>query len=93
MQLTGFHHVTAISAQIAENYLFYTRVLGMRLVKRSVNQDDVRAYMWLDFAADSGWRHAEKERNRLAKSMSAQQIVEARQLRQACMASAFRDCE
>lgn len=44
MQLTGFHHVTAISAQIAENYLFYTRVLGMRLVKRSVNQDDVRAY-------------------------------------------------
>ncbi|HEU5209459.1 MAG TPA: ring-cleaving dioxygenase [Longimicrobiales bacterium] len=44
MQLTGFHHVTAISAQISENYLFYTRVLGMRLVKRSVNQDDVRAY-------------------------------------------------
>ena len=44
MQLTGFHHVTAISAQIAANYQFYTRVLGMRLVKRSVNQDDVRAY-------------------------------------------------
>lgn len=44
MQLTGFHHVTAISARIAENYLFYTGVLGMRLVKRSVNQDDVRAY-------------------------------------------------
>ncbi len=44
MQLRGIHHVTAISARIAENYHFYTRVLGMRLVKRSVNQDDVTAY-------------------------------------------------
>lgn len=44
MQLHGIHHVTAISARISENYLFYTRVLGMRLVKRSVNQDDVSAY-------------------------------------------------
>jgi glyoxalase family protein len=44
MQLTGIHHVTAVSARIAENYRFCTRVLGMRLVKRSVNQDDVSAY-------------------------------------------------
>jgi glyoxalase family protein len=44
MQLEGIHHVTAVSARIAENYRFYTRVLGMRLVKRSVNQDDVSAY-------------------------------------------------
>ncbi|MDB4880811.1 MAG: lactoylglutathione lyase-like lyase [Gemmatimonadetes bacterium] len=44
MQLTGIHHVTAISARIRENHLFYTRTLGMRLVKRSVNQDDVSAY-------------------------------------------------
>jgi len=56
MQLTGFHHVTAISAKIAENYLFYTRVLGMRLVKRSVNQDDVRAYhlFYADAAGSPG---------------------------------------
>jgi glyoxalase family protein len=44
MQLTGIHHLTAISAAIRENYRFYTQTLGMRLVKRSVNQDDVSAY-------------------------------------------------
>ncbi|MGH7470808.1 MAG: ring-cleaving dioxygenase [Longimicrobiales bacterium] len=44
MQLTGIHHLTAISAKVRENYRFYTQVLGMRLVKRSVNQDDVSAY-------------------------------------------------
>jgi glyoxalase family protein len=44
MQLTGIHHLTAISAAIAENHRFYTQTLGMRLVKRSVNQDDVSAY-------------------------------------------------
>lgn len=40
----GIHHLTAISARIRDNYRFYTGPLGMRLVKRSVNQDDVRAY-------------------------------------------------
>jgi glyoxalase family protein len=44
MQLTGIHHLTAISARIRVNHDFYTRVMGMRLVKRSVNQDDVTAY-------------------------------------------------
>ncbi len=44
MELTGLHHVTAISAAIQENHRFYTHTLGMRLVKRSVNQDDVSAY-------------------------------------------------
>jgi glyoxalase family protein len=44
MELTGIHHLTAISAAIRENYRFYTQTLGMRLVKRSVNQDDVSAY-------------------------------------------------
>jgi glyoxalase family protein len=44
MQLTGIHHLTAISGAIKENYRFYTQTLGMRLVKRSVNQDDVSAY-------------------------------------------------
>jgi glyoxalase family protein len=44
MELTGIHHLTAISAAIRENHRFYTRTLGMRLVKRSVNQDDVSAY-------------------------------------------------
>jgi glyoxalase family protein len=44
MELKGIHHLTAISARISENYRFYTGVIGMRLVKRSVNQDDVTAY-------------------------------------------------
>ena len=44
LELTGIHHLTAISAKIRENHRFYTQVLGMRLVKRSVNQDDVSAY-------------------------------------------------
>ncbi|MSR36029.1 MAG: ring-cleaving dioxygenase [Gemmatimonadetes bacterium] len=44
MQLTGIHHLTAISARIRDNRRFYTDVLGLRLVKRSVNQDDVSAY-------------------------------------------------
>ena len=44
MDLTGIHHLTAVSADIRSNYRFYTQVLGMRLVKRSVNQDDVSAY-------------------------------------------------
>lgn len=44
MDLKGIHHLTAVSSDIKGNYRFYTRVLGMRLVKRSVNQDDVSAY-------------------------------------------------
>lgn len=44
MNLTGIHHLTAVSANIRENHRFYTQTLGMRLVKRSVNQDDVSAY-------------------------------------------------
>jgi glyoxalase family protein len=44
MQLTGIHHLTAISANPRDNLAFYTGVLGMRLVKKTVNQDDVSAY-------------------------------------------------
>lgn len=44
MELLGIHHVTAVSARIRDSHRFYTQVMGLRLVKRSVNQDDVRAY-------------------------------------------------
>jgi glyoxalase family protein len=37
MQLTGIHHLTAISAKPRENLAFYTCLLGMRLVKKTVN--------------------------------------------------------
>lgn len=42
--LNGLHHVTAVTAQAPANLDFYTRLLGMRLVKKTVNQDDVSAY-------------------------------------------------
>jgi glyoxalase family protein len=44
MQLTGIHHLTAITAKAKGNVDFYTRLLGLRLVKKTVNQDDVSAY-------------------------------------------------
>ena len=44
MQLAGIHHLTAVTAQASRNHAFYTRTLGMRLAKKTVNQDDVSAY-------------------------------------------------
>jgi glyoxalase family protein len=44
VQLTGFHHLTAVTADAAGNHAFYTQLLGLRLVKKTVNQDDVSAY-------------------------------------------------
>ena len=44
MDLHGLHHVTAVSAEIGQNAHFFTEVLGLRLVKKSVNQDDTSAY-------------------------------------------------
>ena len=40
MRLDGIHLVTCITAVAARNVDFYTRVLGLRLVKKTVNQDD-----------------------------------------------------
>src|ERR1700754_1894954 len=40
----GLHHITAISGPAQENLDFYAGVLGLRLVKRSVNQDDPGTY-------------------------------------------------
>jgi len=42
--LHGLHHVTAITARAQDNLDFYTGTLGLRLVKKTVNQDDVSAY-------------------------------------------------
>ena len=44
MELGGVHHVTAVTTDAVENVEFYTGVLGLRLVKKTVNQDDVSAY-------------------------------------------------
>ena len=44
MKLTGIHHLTAVTANASGNHAFYTQSLGLRLVKKTVNQDDVSAY-------------------------------------------------
>ncbi|WP_027962979.1 ring-cleaving dioxygenase [Halalkalibacillus halophilus] len=51
--LKGIHHVTAITSSAEKNYEFFTYVLGMRLVKKTVNQDDIQTYH-LFFADDEG---------------------------------------
>jgi glyoxalase family protein len=43
-EIAGIHHITAISGDAQENLDFYAGVLGMRLVKKSVNQDDPGTY-------------------------------------------------
>jgi glyoxalase family protein len=43
-RVNGLHHITAIAGPAQENLDFYAGVLGMRLVKRSVNQDDPGTY-------------------------------------------------
>ena len=54
--VNGLHHITAISGQAQENLDFYAGVLGMRLVKRSVNQDDPSTYhlFYADAAGSPG---------------------------------------
>src|SRR5690625_4042808 len=53
MKIKGVHHVTAITSSAEKNYEFFTYVLGMRLVKKTVNQDDIQTYH-LFFADDDG---------------------------------------
>lgn len=53
MNLKGIHHVTAITSSAEKNYEFFTYILGMRLVKKTVNQDDIQTYH-LFFADDVG---------------------------------------
>ncbi len=51
--LKGVHHVTAITSSAEKIYDFFNMVLGMRLVKKTVNQDDIQTYH-LFFADDTG---------------------------------------
>lgn len=44
LKLGGLHHVTAVTGNASQNVAFYTQTLGLRLVKKTVNQDDVSAY-------------------------------------------------
>jgi glyoxalase family protein len=53
MRLDGIHHVTCITGDAPRNVDFYTRVLGLRLVKKTVNQDDPTVYH-LFYADENG---------------------------------------
>src|SRR4051794_41790832 len=53
MKLEGIHHITAITGDGPRNVDFYARVLGLRMVKQTVNQDDPTAYH-LFFADEDG---------------------------------------
>src|SRR4249919_200404 len=44
MRFDGIHHITAITGDAPRNVDFYTRVLGLRLTAKSVNQDDPGVY-------------------------------------------------
>lgn len=44
LQLNGLHHVSALTKDAARNHDFYTRVMGLRLVKKTINQDDPGMY-------------------------------------------------
>lgn len=52
-QLKGIHHVTAITSSAEKIYDFFTNILGLRLVKKTINQDDIDTYH-LFFADDLG---------------------------------------
>jgi glyoxalase family protein len=51
--LIGIHHVTAITSSAENIYDFFTHILGLRLVKKTINQDDIQTYH-LFFADDRG---------------------------------------
>ncbi|HEY0864801.1 MAG TPA: ring-cleaving dioxygenase [Lacunisphaera sp.] len=55
-QVSGLHHITAIASDPRQNLDFYTRALGLRFVKKSVNQDDPGTYhlYYGDYAASPG---------------------------------------
>lgn len=44
MSIRGIHHVSAFTADVKRNYDFFTEILGMRLVKKTINQDDIHTY-------------------------------------------------
>src|SRR5256886_7972805 len=56
MRLEGVHHVTAITADAPRNVEFYAGLLGLRLVKKTVNQDDPTVYhlFYADERGDPG---------------------------------------
>jgi glyoxalase family protein len=89
MSVNGLHHITAISGPAQENLDFYAGVLGMRLVKRSVNQDDPGTYhlFYADAEGRPGtdltffpWAHMAPPRDGYARAMEVSLEVPAASL-------------
>jgi glyoxalase family protein len=87
--MSGLHHVTAIAGNPLRNLDFYTRILGLRLVKRTVNFDDPGTYHFYygDEAANPGtvltffpWEHAVKGRVGVGETHETALRVPARAL-------------
>ena len=53
MKLEGLHHITAITENAQRNVDFYAGVMGLRMVKKTVNQDNPTVYQ-LFFADEEG---------------------------------------
>ena len=86
MDLTGIHHLTAITADAPGNNRFYTGTLGMRRVKKTVNQDDTSAYhlFFADGAGSPGtdltffdWPAAPERRGTRSISRTGLRVAEA----------------
>jgi glyoxalase family protein len=82
--LLGLHHVTAVTANARGNHAFYTDTLGMRPVKKTVNQDDVSAYhlFYADALANPGsdltffdWPVGREERGSRSVSRTALRVA------------------
>ena len=85
-RVSGIHHVTAISGAASRNHDFYTRVLGLRFVKRTVNFDDPATYH-LYYGDETGqpgtiltffpWEHAAAGRNGVGQALETAFTVPA----------------
>ena len=62
MKLEGIHHITCITGDAPRNVDFYARVMGLRLVKKTVNQDDPTVYH-LFFGDEDGAPEGPRERH------------------------------
>jgi glyoxalase family protein len=87
--MRGIHHVTAIAGSPTRNLSFYTRTLGLRLVKRTVNFDDPGTYHFYygDEAGAPGtiltffpWEHAAPGRGGLGQTLTTAFRVPARSI-------------
>lgn len=83
MELKGIHHVSAMTADALGNLEFYTNILGMRLVKKTVNQDDTSMYhlFYGDEKGNPGTELTFFEIPRMAKNREGASSISATSLR------------